>query len=149
MSDKTHDFGRGPVPAHVHPLGGGWVADTAFVSENVFVGPDAKVYDDAYVGDGAAVHHKARVCDFAVLLGSVYVLDHAMVCGCSMARGPATIRGDDVICDTGLVGEGPITCCRKSEREYAIAHRRGMETRDNAGVTPQRKTDYTPAKETD
>lgn len=26
---KTFDFGFGPVPAHWHPNGGGWVADTA------------------------------------------------------------------------------------------------------------------------
>ena len=30
----TFDFGKGPVPAHQHPNGGGWVADTATVFEN-------------------------------------------------------------------------------------------------------------------
>ena len=39
----THDFGRGPVPAHQHPNGGGWVADTATVSAEAYVGPRAKV----------------------------------------------------------------------------------------------------------
>jgi len=31
----TSDFGSGPVPAHQHKNGGGWVADTAFVAETV------------------------------------------------------------------------------------------------------------------
>lgn len=41
----TFDFkdGHGPVPAHNHPNGGGWVADTADVSG------DARVYGDAWV----------------------------------------------------------------------------------------------------
>ena len=34
----SFDFGTGPVPAHKHPNGGGWVADTAFVGDKVFVG---------------------------------------------------------------------------------------------------------------
>jgi hypothetical protein len=49
----THDFGdgNGPVPAHRHPNGGGWVADTAGVASGVFVGKDALVYEDAEVLD--------------------------------------------------------------------------------------------------
>jgi hypothetical protein len=45
----TFDFGNGmgPVPAHKHVNGGGWVADTARVGKNVMVGPDAMVYGEA------------------------------------------------------------------------------------------------------
>ena len=39
----TYDFGAGPVPAHQHSNGGGWVADAATVSDAVFVGPQARV----------------------------------------------------------------------------------------------------------
>ena len=39
----TFDFGAGPVPAHQHPYGGGWVADTAFVADRVYVENDARV----------------------------------------------------------------------------------------------------------
>jgi len=52
----TFDFGSGPVPAHQHPNGGGWVADTATVSETAYVGPDAKVYDNAVVSGDAWVY---------------------------------------------------------------------------------------------
>jgi hypothetical protein len=41
--------GKGPVPAHQHPNGGGWVADTAKVADTSYVGPDAWVYGDAQV----------------------------------------------------------------------------------------------------
>ena len=46
-----YDFkdGKGLVPAHQHPNGGGWVADTATVDEKAFVGPDAKVFGNAKV----------------------------------------------------------------------------------------------------
>ena len=97
---RTHDFGQGPVSAHHHPRGGGWVADTAVVSPTAFVGPDAKVYDHATVGDGVAVHHDSRVFDIAMLSGPVVVQDRARVFGRAMVSGPATISGDAIISDT-------------------------------------------------
>ena len=55
----TFDFknGNGPVPAHRHSNGGGWIADTATVADTAYVGPDAQVYDNAWV------YGKARVYD--------------------------------------------------------------------------------------
>ena len=50
MSDPIlHDFqdGRGPVPAHPHSNGGGWIADTATVDATARVSGDAQVYGDA------------------------------------------------------------------------------------------------------
>lgn len=43
----TFDFGSGPVPAHKHCNGGGWVADTTSVDKESYVGPGAMVYDTA------------------------------------------------------------------------------------------------------
>ena len=54
----TFDFGDGPVAAHRHPNGGGWVADTAFVAETAYVGPDARVSDTAMVFGDAEVTEK-------------------------------------------------------------------------------------------
>jgi len=53
----THDFqdGQGPVPAHRHRNGGGWVADTASVDETSFVGFDAQ-FDEARVFGEAQVY---------------------------------------------------------------------------------------------
>ena len=57
-----HDFrdGRGPVPAHQHPNGGGWVADTARVAASAFVGPGAQVFGAAWVSGNAQVSGNAE-----------------------------------------------------------------------------------------
>ena len=52
----TFDFGFGPVPAHQHPNGRGWVADTAHVDDSAYIGPDARVFGDARVYGGAWVY---------------------------------------------------------------------------------------------
>ena len=63
MTNTHFDFGdgNGPVPAHRHPNGGGWVADTAKVYETSYVGPDAQVYGDAWVSGNARVYGYAEV----------------------------------------------------------------------------------------
>ena len=49
----TFDFGNGPVPAHQHtnPDGsiGGWVANSATVSDTAYIGEDAEVFGNAWV----------------------------------------------------------------------------------------------------
>ena len=59
----TFDFqdGNGPVPAHRHPNGGGWVADTATVEETAFVGPDARVSGSALVEGGVQLLGDTRI----------------------------------------------------------------------------------------
>jgi carbonic anhydrase/acetyltransferase-like protein (isoleucine patch superfamily) len=54
---SKYDFGdgRGPVPAHRHANGGGWVDDTAEVD------PTARVQAGAVVGAGAAVMAGSRI----------------------------------------------------------------------------------------
>ena len=51
MKEQTHDFGdgNGPVPAHRHIKGEGWVADTAHVDKSAQIGSDAQVNGDARV----------------------------------------------------------------------------------------------------
>ncbi len=63
MSDALHDFlnGKGKVPSHLHENGGGWVADTACVQREVYVGPDAEVFDTARVYGDVAIIDSARV----------------------------------------------------------------------------------------
>ena len=50
----TFDFedGNGPVPAHQHVIGGGWVADTATVEDSAYVGPNARVFGNAFGCNG-------------------------------------------------------------------------------------------------
>ena len=47
--------GNGPVPAHRHTKGGGWVADTTNVYDSAYIGPDARVYGNACVSGDALV----------------------------------------------------------------------------------------------
>jgi len=54
MSEE-HNFGFGLVPAHKHPNGGGWVANTAHVRADVYLGPEAQVFDQAWVFGQARV----------------------------------------------------------------------------------------------
>ena len=61
MSTTTYDFGAGPVPAHQHSNGGGWVADTATVADTAYVGPNAQVYGEAQVFGEAWVYGEAQV----------------------------------------------------------------------------------------
>jgi len=51
VKTETHDFGdsSGPVPAHKHPNGGGWVANTAKVHKTAHVGPRAQVFGETQV----------------------------------------------------------------------------------------------------
>ena len=47
------------VPAHQHPNGGGWVADTAIVLGEAYVGPIARVFGGAVLGGyvhGGTIH---------------------------------------------------------------------------------------------
>jgi len=55
VEQKTFDFGNGPVPAHQHSNGGGWVADTAMVENTAYVGPNARVYGYAWVYGNSGV----------------------------------------------------------------------------------------------
>ena len=59
----TFDFqdGNGPVPAHQHKNGGGWVADSATVERTAQVFGDARVYGDAQVYGDARVFGDARL----------------------------------------------------------------------------------------
>jgi hypothetical protein len=69
----TYDFndGNGPVPAHQHSNGGGWVAATATVAASAYVGPDARVYGNTKVYDNAAVYGNAREVakDYLMVIG--------------------------------------------------------------------------------
>ena len=80
MEKTTFDFGYGPVPAHQHANGGGWVAETAYVADTAFVGSEARVYDEAQVCDKALVCDNAQVCDNARVCGEAWVYGEARVC---------------------------------------------------------------------
>ena len=69
----TFDFGLGPVPAHQHVNGGGWVADSAQVADSVYVELSARVYGDARVYGNAWVSGDARVYGDAWVAGGATI----------------------------------------------------------------------------
>ena len=79
--------GNGPVPAHQHPNGGGWVADTATVAETAFVGPDARVFGNARVYGYALVFDNARVYGYALVYCNARVFGDAEVSGDALGAG--------------------------------------------------------------
>lgn len=110
----TFDFGNGPVPAHQHPNGGGWVADTAYVADSAYVGPDARVCGDAWVFDNAWVFDDAQVFGNAWVSGNARVYGNAWV---SEGILKVDIKQNimvDILAQTGLV-------CKE---DHVIAYKR-------------------------
>ena len=83
VTETTHNFGdcNGSVPAHKHPYGGGWVADTATVEDTVYVG------EFAQVGGNAILRDKVELRDHAMATGDVVIGDHAQLRGKAAAWG--------------------------------------------------------------
>jgi UDP-3-O-[3-hydroxymyristoyl] glucosamine N-acyltransferase len=97
MDEMTHimnvDFGDGQelVPAHQHIKGGGWVAETAFVGSECYIGPHAVVYGNARVTGNAIIN------DYAKVYGNAQVYGCAKVYGDSQIYGDAHVYGDSKV----------------------------------------------------
>lgn len=108
----TFDFrdGNGPVPAHKHENGGGWVADTAHVSPESYVGPYARVYGHALVTDRSCVDDAARVFDWAGVHASC-ICDRSIVYDHAGVESGARIENDARVHGYARVS-GPMTAVR-------------------------------------
>lgn len=107
---KSVNFGDGQaVPAHQHPKGGGWVAETAHVDETCYVGPYAIVYgnarvtENAIINDYAKIYGEAKIYGNAKVYGDAQVFDTAQVYGNARVTGKAKIYGDSRVIDNSLV----------------------------------------------
>ncbi len=124
----TFDFrdGEGPVPAHQHSNGGGWVADTAVVSKTVYVDMDARVYDNASVRGWVSLHDSVRVHGMACLDGAMNIYDEVGVSGeVKMIGGDElSLEGDLKISATPVIITEllpwPIVFVREPRRMVAI-----------------------------
>ena len=99
----TFDFGYGPVPAHQHTNGGGWVADSAAVDDSAYVGPNALVYGNAQVYGNARVSGEARVYGKALVSGKARVSGNALVSGEARVYGNARVSGKARVYDKAQV----------------------------------------------
>ena len=101
------DFGdgAGKVPAHQHVKGGGWVAETAHVDPECYVGPhavvfgNARVTERAIINDYAKVYGNARVYGHAKVYGSAQVYDTAQVYDNAKVSGHAIVVNNALIYD--------------------------------------------------
>jgi UDP-3-O-[3-hydroxymyristoyl] glucosamine N-acyltransferase len=102
--------GKGSVPAHQHPKGGGWVANTAIVDSTVYVGPDAEVYGKAQVRDFARLEDQSHVCDDArvsghvTLTGNTWIFEKARVFGVTHIRN-TRVCGSRQVADMKIADE--------------------------------------------
>ena len=83
------------VPAHQHPNGGGWVADTATVLDEFYVGPTARVFG-GYVYGGYV--HGCTIYGGTIHGGNIY--------GCVIRGG--VIHGGDIRDTRDVLTVGPI-----------------------------------------
>ena len=95
----THDFydGCGPVPAHRHVNGGGWVANSATVSRTAFVGPASAVFESS------RVLGRATVADQAQVRGQSEVSGHARICGNAVIDGEARVTDEAEVSDHAFI----------------------------------------------
>ena len=101
---ELHDFedDNGPVPAHRHPNGGGWVANTAHVDKTAFVGPYAAVFGNA------TVTGNARITDTDWVLGDARVSGNARVSGDAEVNGNAHVQGSAQVGGSAFVAESAV-----------------------------------------
>jgi len=118
--------GNGPVPAHQHPRGGGWVADTAKVAYTVYIGPDAKVYGNALVYDNAQVYGNALVYNNALVYGNAKVYGDAEVSGNAkvydnaLVYGDAEVYGNTLVCGDAKIDKIPVRISRSDGYDFIL-----------------------------
>jgi len=96
---EMFDFedGNGSVPAHRHPFGGGWVANSAHVDETAWVWCDSRVYGHAQVLHETHIGGQAKVYGSARVRESALVCENAKVCGNADLRGKVEVSGTVLI----------------------------------------------------
>lgn len=109
--EEEYDFGNGPVPAHRHIRGGGWVANTATVDNDCFVGPYARVFENARVSgqsiinDSASVFGNATVCIGSRVYGDAMIYDSASIRGNARVSGFSKVYGNSRVMDNAQIYE--------------------------------------------
>ncbi len=101
----TFDFGDGPVPAHQHPNGGGWVAETAGVAATAYVGPSAQVFGYAKVSGEARISEHARISGTVRVFGTAHLSGEAHPSGEMTVFMKSDVTGFETIFGTGLGNE--------------------------------------------
>ncbi|MBI2071133.1 MAG: hypothetical protein HYT79_11095 [Elusimicrobia bacterium] len=78
----TFDFGdgQGPIPAHRHPNGDGWVADTASVALDAYLDQNTRVFGAARIRGAANIEGHARISgDHVLIEGNVHIAGNVRI----------------------------------------------------------------------
>ena len=97
------DDERGPVPAHQHPRGGGWVADTASVDDEATVTEGAEVFGDARVTGNAEIFGYARIYGTARVEGPAKIGGLVRVAGNTTVKGAVTLVREAVYAKSDVI----------------------------------------------
>lgn len=91
-----HDFndGNGKVFAHRHDNGKGWIADTAYVEDSVYVGSRCEVFQFARVAGQSKLKGRARVSGHATVSGNVILNKNVNVFGRAAIRDNTQLHDD-------------------------------------------------------
>jgi hypothetical protein len=98
----------GPVLAHRHMNGGGWVANTAMVADSAFVGRLACVFDRARVIENASVDGTAWVLGDATVEGDARIRGDAEINGLAHVMGQALVTGQSFVTDSTVVKDSAV-----------------------------------------
>ena len=96
LGTGMYDFGLGPVPAHRHANGGGWVADTVDLDPEAFVEEGSLVFGNVRMRGPVRIEGRSRVHGNAWVWGSVRIQGGSSVCEHAMVSEAAKIRGGSV-----------------------------------------------------
>ena len=118
---------------HQHKNGGGWVANTATVSETAYVGPNAWVSGNARVSDNARVYDNARVS------GDAWVSGGAWVSGDAWETSPLYIQGSKHALTNSAYGFLNIGCIKLSFSEWKKQYKKVGKAQ---GYTPAQIKEY-------
>ena len=108
--------GNGKVPAHRHPNGGGWVANTAYIAPTVEVGTKARVYNYARVLDYVKVRGYAKVYGYAQAFDYAEVFENAVVFGHARLHGYSEVFADARVSGLAVIsGDARVSGIRRSD----------------------------------
>lgn len=117
-----HNFkeGEGRVFAHKHANGGGWVADTAAVDDEAYVGPRAEVFGLATVKGTARLEGFSRAFGTALVAGGAILRNNARVYGAAIVRDKTEMFNDSRVYGRARVSgtsllAGPTVVCEEAE----------------------------------
>ncbi len=93
---------------HVHPNGGGWVADSATVADSVYVGPNAMVLGSANLSGNVRVEDRAVVANSVTATENVVISGHAIVDGGGMIYDDGWKFGSVNLSGNVVIGDGAV-----------------------------------------